>query len=250
MGNVQKKGTVPASITYIHHSSFILELGGKTFLFDYPGDEHLPPGTEALVRGRIAGSDLFVFISHSHDDHFNPDLIRIVEPAASARFVVSDDVPDMFPDAVPEDALVVEPDETYQVEGMTVETLMANDLGVAFLIGVGGIVVYFGADLAEWIWPEMEEAAVRFTETFFQEAVDRVKARHVHIAFHNMDKRLDNLGGGMRFLQKVRPAVFVPMHAFGDTAWYGGLDYPIDPSRTRIFDYRSPGDSIRFELDP
>ena len=248
MENFRQKEPIQAGITYVHHSSFILELGKKTFLFDYPGEEHLPPGAAGVVQRHIAGSDLFVFVSHSHDDHFNRDLIRIVEPAGSARFVVSDDVPDMFPEAVPEDALIVEPDETYRLEDMTIETLMANDLGVAFLIEVGGVVVYFGADLAEWIWPDMEEAAVRFTENFFQEAIDRVNARGVHIAFHNVDKRLENLGGGMKFLDRVRPAVFVPMHGFGDTAWYADLTYPCHRGQTQIFTYRNPGDAQAFAL--
>jgi len=238
-----------ADIVYVHHSCFILKLAEKTFLFDYPGDAHLPPAAADVIQRHIAGSDLFVFISHSHDDHFNPNLIQIVKPAACARFVVSDDVPDMYPEAVPEDALVVEPDETYRRGDIAVETLMANDLGVAFLIEIEGIVVYFGADLAEWIWPDMEEAAVRFTETFFQEAIDRVRARNVHIAFHNVDKRLDNLGGGLKFLERVRPRVFVPMHGFGDTAWYGDLVYPCDRRRTQIFIYRNPGDLQVFSLE-
>ena len=238
-----------ARITYIHHSSFLLELSEKTVLFDYPEDAHLPDGAAAVLRRGIAGKDLFVFVSHGHDDHFNKDLVRIAAPAASARFVVSDDVPELFPEAVPEDALIVEPDETYRLADMTVETLMANDLGVAFIIDIGGVVVYFGADLAAWIWPAMEDSAVRFTEAFFQEAIDRVAARGVHIGFHNVDKRLANLGGGMAFLHRVQPAVFVPMHGFVDTAWYATLDYPCDSRRTRIFTYRNPGDAGVFALD-
>jgi hypothetical protein len=70
----------------------------------------------------------------------------------------------------------------------------------------------------------------------------------VHIAFHNVDKRLENLGGGMKFLDQVRPAVFVPMHGFGDTAWYADLPYPCDRRRTQVFIYRNPGDGQAFAL--
>jgi len=236
-----------AAITYVHHSCFVLELGEKTFLFDYPEDAHLPEGAADAAARAVSGKDLTVFISHGHDDHFGKNLADVVSPAAQARFVVSDDVPDMFPDAVPEDALVVEPDETYRFAGMGIETLMANDLGVAFVIETGGVGVYFGGDLAEWIWPDMEAAAVRFTENYFQAAIDKVKASGVHIVFQNVDRRMENLGGGLKLLRQVCPPVFVPMHSFGDTAGYAGLDFDCDPRRTRIFLYRKPGDTMAFE---
>jgi L-ascorbate metabolism protein UlaG (beta-lactamase superfamily) len=239
-----------ATVTYVHHSSFVLEIGNRLFLFDYPEAVHLPAGAADVVGKKIAGKEIFVFVSHGHEDHFHKNLARVVAPAQKARFVVSDDVPDMFPESVPGDALIVEPDESYNFSGLSIETLMANDLGVAFLIETDGIGVYFGGDLAEWIWPEMEETAVRFTETYFQEAIDRVRGRNIHIAFHNVDRRLANLGGGMKFLRQVRPPVFVPMHGFGDTAWYRELDYPCDPDRTRVFRYRRPGDEMRLALDP
>lgn len=239
-----------AEITYVHHSCFVLEINKRFFLFDYPEDTHLPAGAADVVRQKVSRKDLFVFVSHGHDDHFHKELTSVVAPAATARFVVSDDVPDMFPESVPADALVVEPDEEYRFEGMTIETLMANDLGVAFIIETDGVVVYFGADLAEWIWPEMAPAAVRFTEKYFQEAVDRVKARGVDIAFHNVDRRLENLGGGLKFAARVQPPVFVPMHGFGETAWYADLDYGCDPAATRVFLYRRPGDALDVRLDP
>jgi L-ascorbate metabolism protein UlaG (beta-lactamase superfamily) len=239
-----------AGITYIHHSAFILTLERKTFLFDYPEEQHLPPGAAEAVRSRIAGTDLYVFVSHGHADHFNSDLGRVVAPASQACFIISDDVAEMFPEAVPAGALIVEPDGQYRLRGMSIETLMSNDLGVGFIIVTDGISVYYGGDLAEWIWPEMAPAAVRFTETYFQEVLDKIKQRRIHIAFSNLDKRLPNLAGGLKLLQQVKPAVFVPMHAFGDTAWYAELEYGCDPAVTRIFGYRKTGDAMIFELEP
>ncbi|MGD8367546.1 MAG: hypothetical protein PVG78_07890 [Desulfobacterales bacterium] len=59
---------------------------------------------------------------------------------------------------------------------------------------------------------------------------------------------LPDLGGGMKLLCPVRPAAFVPVHGFGDTAIYAHLDSPCDPDRTRIFHCRQPGDQMRFAL--
>lgn len=236
------------TVTYVHHNCFILALASKTLLFDYPEDAHLPAGAAELVRGKIAAGELYVFISHGHEDHFNKALQAMAASAARSRFIVSDDVPDMFPEAVPADALIVEPDETYSLPGMTIETLMANDLGVAFIIEFDGLSVYFGGDLAEWIWPEMTPAAVRFTENYFQETLDTLKQRRIHLAFSNVDPRLENLGGGIKLLNQVRPAVFVPMHAFGNTAGYQDLQFNEDRRMSRVFRYRRTGDTAVFEI--
>jgi L-ascorbate metabolism protein UlaG (beta-lactamase superfamily) len=155
----------------------------------------------------------------------------------------------MFPDAMPAGALIVEPDEEYPFRGMTIRTLMANDLGVAFIIETDGILVYFGGDLAEWVWPGMTPAAVRFTEDYFQQVLDKLKERPIHIAFSNVDKRLDNLGGGIKLLRQVRPAVFVPMHTFGDTDWTAELEADFAGAAIRIFRYRNSGDEMVAEFD-
>jgi glyoxylase-like metal-dependent hydrolase (beta-lactamase superfamily II) len=236
-------------ITYVYHSCFIVDLGRKFLLFDYPADAHLPDGAAELVRRKIAGSELYVFISHGHDDHCNHDMDRVTAPAERCRFIVSDDVPDLFPEAVPPGASIVEPDETYAIHGMTIQTRMANDLGVAFIIDIDGLVIYFGGDLAEWIWPDMAPKAVQFTENYFQQMLDTLKQRRLHLAFANVDQRLENLGGGIKLLQEVQPDVFVPMHSFGDTAWYGKLGFDELRGASRVFLYRNTGDTMSFRVD-
>ncbi len=136
---------------------------GRAFLFDYPGDAHLPDGGEAMVQEAVAGTDLAVFISHSHEDHLNNDLVTMASTADSVRYVLSDDVEDMRPETIPSGAevLIVEPDERYEFGGMTVETLLSNDLGVAFMVEDGDFRFYFGGDLAKWVWPSASEKSRR-----------------------------------------------------------------------------------------
>lgn len=203
-----------------------------------------------MVREAVAGTELAVFISHGHADHLHEDLASVTNTAASVRYVLSDDVEEMRPQAVPGngEVLSVEPDETYELGGMTIETLMSNDLGVAFLVEDGDFRFYFGGDLAKWIWGNASEAEASFTTRFFREALERVKAFGPQVAFCNVDKRLPNLAGGDEACRVVAPPIFVPMHTFGETELLQGLRDSLADVDSRLFIYSRPGESESFDI--
>jgi len=237
-------------ITYIHHNCFILRTPLKAYLFDYPNVSHLPDGAEALVREAVEGRDLTVFVSHSHDDHLNDDIVTMAATAASVRYVLSDDVAEMRPDAIPEgrEVLIVEPDETYEWGGMTIQTLMSNDLGVAFLVRDGDFRFYYGGDLAKWIWKSASATEQAFTASFFRAAMERVRDFQPHVAFSNVDKRLENLAGGVEAYRQTGAKIFVPMHTFGDTSWLPEFRETVGEVFTRLFIYAGPGDRADFSI--
>ncbi|WP_319471801.1 MBL fold metallo-hydrolase [uncultured Pseudodesulfovibrio sp.] len=238
------------SITYIHHNCFVMKTEGRTFLFDYPGDAHLPDGGEAMVQEAVAGTDLAVFISHSHEDHLNNDLVTMASTADSVRYVLSDDVEDMRPETIPSgaDVLIVEPDERYELGGMIVETLLSNDLGVAFMVEDGDFRFYFGGDLAKWVWPSASEKESSFTERFYRRAMERVRDFKPHVAFSNVDRRLDNLAGGDEACRFAGAEVFVPMHTFGQTDWLSDFQRLVGDTKSRLFIYSRPGEKGEFSF--
>jgi L-ascorbate metabolism protein UlaG (beta-lactamase superfamily) len=237
-------------ITYIHHSSFILRTDKRAYFFDYPENEHLPEGADDLVRRTVAGTDLAVFISHGHADHLNNDLASVTGTAAKVRYVFSDDVEELRPEAVPGNGqvLMVEPDEAYGFGGMVIETLMSNDLGVAFLVEDGCLRFYYGGDLAEWIWPGATPAEAQFTERFFRTAMERVRDFKPQVAFANADPRLDNLAGGEAACRIIGAPLFVPMHTFGDTSVPAGLARRVEGGPSRLFLYGRMGDVESFSF--
>lgn len=240
-----------ARITYIHHNCLFLGLGGRSFLFDLPSSAHLPAGAAALARRLAAGQDLIAVVSHSHEDHFDPGLAQALSSAARLRYIVSYDVPDMFPDALPDDpetTLVIEPDEPREFAGLRLEALESNDLGVALLMEVDGRTVYFGGDLADWSWPGQPEQARRFAQEFFSTALERLARRGVDLAFSNVDGRLPNLAGGPDFVRAVRPKVFVPMHTFGRTKVLARFISKLGRHESRIFAYEASGDQASFVI--
>lgn len=237
-------------ITYIHHSAFVLRTDKRAYLFDYPENEHLPEGAGDLVRRAVAGTDLAVFISHGHADHLNNDLASVTGTAAKVRYVLSDDVEELRPEAVPGNGqvLMVEPDEAYGFGGMVIETLTSNDLGVAFLVEDGCFRFYYGGDLAEWIWPGAAPAEADFTRKFFRAAMERARDFRPHVAFANADPRLDNLAGGETACRIIGAPVFVPMHTFGETAILDALARNVEGGSSRLFRYARMGDSEPFSF--
>lgn len=238
------------TVTYIHHNCFVLALPQRTLLFDYPEDSLLPEGAPELVRRLVRGTDLSVFISHSHDDHLNGDLTSVTKAASTVRYILSDDVEDMRPEAIPEngEVLIVEPDEQYDFHGMALDALMANDLGVAFLVEVDGLRIYFGGDLAKWIWDTASPAEASFTERYFRESLERVKNFAPHVAFSNVDSRLSNLAGGDEACLVIAPPLFIPMHTFGDTSVLAEFEARVGAVDSHVFRYSESGDAVDFSF--
>ena len=71
-------------VTYLGHSGFLLEMEDALFLFDY-------------YQGSLPEMDpektLFVFVSHVHYDHYNPDILKLRRQRQNIWYLFSDDVP-------------------------------------------------------------------------------------------------------------------------------------------------------------
>lgn len=242
---------MPARLIYIHHDCFILEAGGKTLLFDYPAPSYLPEAAARAAASHLAGSDLTLFASHSHDDHFDPNIAAATAGAATRRLVVSDDVADLYGDVLPPDAVVMEPDMVREVGGMTVESIESNDMGLAYRIDVAGLTVYFGGDLALWDWPGNSPAAQRAVGMSWRRALARLAERPLDLALTNMDPRLPgSLSGAPELLERLRPRVFVPMHLGGHTAYIEQYVERLTCPGSVLFRYARPGDALVIDDAP
>ena len=63
-------------ITYIHHSTFCVEVAGKALVFDYYNGKGLP---SCEYHGKLPDypkeTQIYVFASHSHRDHFDTEVL-------------------------------------------------------------------------------------------------------------------------------------------------------------------------------
>ena len=131
---------------------------------------------------------------------------------------------------------------------MEIHSFLSNDEGVAFLITVEGLKIYFGGDLANWDWDELTTEEHRFLVDYFAEVLTKLKQWPIDIAFSNTDPRLPNWSGADQFIKTIKPKLFVPMHTFGNTESIAAfLNQNPQPVKT-FFHYQKTGDCLALEL--
>jgi len=79
-------------ITYCYHSCFTLQEDEKVLLFDYP-NRGITSSLDEKIRSIVQGTELYIFISHAHGDHFSPDVTKFSTYADETHYVVSNDIP-------------------------------------------------------------------------------------------------------------------------------------------------------------
>lgn len=238
-------------ITYIHHSSFLVEMEHAALLFDYFEGE-LPPLAD--------DKPLVIFASHRHGDHFAPVIFQLAQGRKNVQFVLSDDI---WKRQVPQEYLgcttFIGPQEERTVyltpesrnepgNILQVWAYKSTDEGVAFLIRTLDKTIYHAGDLNNWVWEGEPEADNRRMSERYHEELKKLAGAHIDVAFVPLDPRQekDFYLGMDDFMRMVGAKTVFPMHFWGDfdvirrfkelpcTAGY----------RERIRDIRSKGETF------
>ena len=204
-------------VTYIHHSSFLVETKEDYFLFDY---------FEGEIPELKEDQPLLVFASHRHGDHFSPVIFELVKKHEKTSFVLSDDI---WRRRVPEELLgrtyFIGPEETLQLtapltgeSGVKIRAFRSTDEGVAFLLETEGKGIYHAGDLNNWVWDGEPEADTKRMSEKFHKELEKMKGIHIDVAFMLLDPRQekDFYLGMDDFMKMVGADVVFPMHFWGD----------------------------------
>lgn len=206
------------SVTYLHHSGFLVETDFHILLFDYFRDN--APGNGTLGDGvfhpeAYTGKRLAVFISHHHADHFDPVVFEWAENRPDILYFVGKDVR-----RIPENTHVfrMRGGDVKAEGGIEVMALRSTDDGVAFVVQVDGVSLYHAGDLNDWRWDG--ESAVdntRMTTAYLKE-MEKLKGMRFDAAFVPVDPRQGaDMKEGLRgFLAAAETAHIFPMHFWGD----------------------------------
>ena len=217
-------------VTYISHSGFAVELPSATLLFDY-------------YKGQIpdfpTDKPLFVFSSHSHGDHFVPQVFDLAKQYPQVHYIFSHDIWLMRKKhtraGVLEEcftsATYLRAHETKAFpSGITVSTLRSTDMGVAFLVECDGLKIYHAGDLHWWAWPgDTKQNINNMTANYQREiaalhallngtadtlAASSMGAPLLDLAFLPLDGRLEeNYALGIEYFLQAIPVHHVfPMH--------------------------------------
>ena len=199
-------------ISYIHHSSFLVELKQLSLLFDYfQGDVKLPEGKPAVI-----------FASHRHGDHCSPVIFDFAKERQDVYYVLSDDIWEKrTPSGLRERILFAGPGQEFSLpwlSGISVRTFKSTDEGVAFLIRSPEGVIYHAGDLNNWQWEGEPKDWNRNMEVNYRRQLEAMKNEKIDVAFVPLDPRQgkDFYRGMDDFMKMVGAARVFPMHCWDD----------------------------------
>ena len=199
-------------ITYIHHSSFLVELKQLSLLFDYfQGDVKLPEGKPAVI-----------FASHRHGDHFSPVIFDFAKGRQDVYYVLSDDIWEKrTPPELRDRIVFAGPGQELSLpwlSGISVRTFKSTDEGVAFLIRSPEGVIYHAGDLNNWQWEGEPKDWNRNMEVNYRRQLEAMKNEKIDVAFVPLDPRQgkDFYRGMDDFMKMVGAARVFPMHCWDD----------------------------------
>ena len=168
-------------VTYIHHSSYLVETDSVTMLFDYFQGE-LPEIPEK--------KPLYVFASHRHGDHFSEVIFDLAKNHENTIFVLSYDIEEKrVPEPLRGRTYFLKPDEIWEHEELKVETYRSTDEGVAFWCSADGKEIYHAGDLNHWYWDGEDEQWNKDMTAAYRSEIAKMRGRTADVAFLPLDPR-------------------------------------------------------------
>lgn len=190
-------------VTYLDHSGYMFEFDQCVLLFDF-------------VKGEIPQvskeKPLYVFVSHSHYDHFDTRIFDLRKRNPSITYILSNDI------TTKRFAHFVGPDETFLLGDIRIQTLGSTDAGVAYLVEVDKKLIYFAGDLNWWDWGNEDTLDEAITmENAYRKELEKMKGKHVHVACIPLDPRLAqrSVKGALTFFDYVQLDHLFCMHMWG-----------------------------------
>jgi ankyrin repeat protein len=224
-------GAGEATVWYLGGSGWAIKTQNHLLVFDYVEDPRSArPDHPCLTAGYIDTTELknqplTVFSTHSHGDHFNPSIFTWRQTNPATSYVLC-----FAPAGVTERYTYIPVNGEAEVDGMNIYVNKSTDSGGGYLVEVDGLVIFHMGDHANG-----EDA---LSEAYTKE-IDLIAEKNKDIDIIFGPIRGCGLGtpdqvkaGTYYTLEKLHPALFVPMHigtysfeykAFVDKAKEAGL---------------------------
>ena len=229
------------TITYIHHSGYLLETDRALLLFDF---------VEGTLPTLDPDKDLFVFVSHRHGDHFSPKIFDLAVSHPNIHFILSDDIwQNKVPDHLHGLAWFMDPGKVLEFKeggGLRVTAFKSTDEGVAFMVENGinsaapssqddaanpdadqtgaarheSYTIYHAGDLNNWRWNGEPLAWNNNMSTNYHRELEKIRDTGFHpdVAMVPLDGRQEDLFylGLDDFMKTVGAKMVFPMHFWED----------------------------------
>ncbi len=206
-------------ITFLGHSGFLIELEHVMLLFDW-WKGTLPP---------LPDKPLIVFASHSHSDHFKPEIFSLDDGSRPVRFLLGNDIKlsrrhrevwQLTDEVISHCQRLCGGKHAEPFPDVLVDTLPSTDSGVAFVVTAEGQTIYHAGDLNWWHWEGESELWNRNMGHDYQRFLEPLRGRTIDLAMVPLDPRLGQAEDwGLRyFLELTDTRLVLPMHQWEDTS--------------------------------
>lgn len=232
------------TLSYIFHSSFLLETDTFVLLFDYWED----PLDIAGRRFLSSPKKKYILCSHVHHDHFNSLIFDWKKQYQDIQLILSDDIRSME-HAQNTDAVFMNPYESYQDDLLCVKTFGSTDEGLSFVLEAEEKSILHAGDLNNWHWQDEGDKA--FTESMEKDferklSILRESYPSLDVAMFPVDIRLgsDYYRGAEQLVQSIRIATFVPMHFEPDYESAYAFEKVANKNGAAFFRIKNMGDQL------
>jgi L-ascorbate metabolism protein UlaG (beta-lactamase superfamily) len=215
-----------AEIWFLDRAGFAVQTQKRLLLFDYYNAKPVSPDGKGFSAGVVETSEIkkqpvWMFISHEHDDHFNPEIVRtLAAELPDFRCITTKEVAEELAKKQMnvKHLTVVSPHENKRIGDVQVRTLRSTDAGVAFLLTVDGLTLYHAGDHAWW--------GAEF-EAPFKSEIDTLKDTKIDLALLTVDRRLtkSDFAGALYIVRTLQPKAVLPMHGIGTGAFGEGIAF-------------------------
>lgn len=219
----------PIKIIYIFHDCFWIKIDDVAVIFDFYKDPYQRQDLPNPMLNMDPQTNLYVFVSHGHKDHFNPEIFEWSKRFPNIRYIISKDVRNRINHIVSQSTpykgtkvdenkiITLGPGSQYETEHIHVDTFASTDMGNSYAITLDGYNIFHAGDLNAWLWmdesthEEVEQARMQYENIIS----DISKKYHeFDICFFPVDSRIGTAyyTGAKLFLEKFRINYFFPMH--------------------------------------
>ena len=229
-------------VTYLYHSGFAVRTDNHLLIFDYYKDP-----AKSLVKLMKAEDMIWVFASHSHEDHFSPAIYHWKNDVEGYFF--SEDIRGSKDSSPQAKTVFMKPYETFKNSYVTVNTYGSTDEGVSFLVEVDGWRLFHAGDLNWWHWKGDTPENLQLAEAGFKKEINLLAGQKIDVAFFPVDSRLEEYRaiGVEEFCRKIDVRQLVTMHACGQV-WMPPDSFPGQGKTVTVWCPKTPGETKKLEI--
>lgn len=214
---------------YIFHDCFVVKTKEAVLVFDFWKDPYQQGPLPNPLMEVEREMPVYVFVSHGHKDHYNPEIFGWAKHFPNIRYIVSRDVRRRIKHIItpessykgdkvdPARVIAMFDNDRYEDSNISVRSFPSTDTGNSYAVSIGGYSIFHAGDLNAWIWKDES------TEEEVQDALHRFNAivnmiakeyKSFDLCFFPVDSRIgtDYFTGAKIFLERFKIEHFFPMH--------------------------------------